>query len=387
MQYRYLHAEYLFTGEEIIPDGVLVTDSQGIVQDIVYDIPQDAKYYPGILSPGFINCHCHIELSHLKGRIAPNSGMVPFLMAIMEIRKNREQADENSMKLAMANMRKSGIVAVGDICNTAESIALKKRSGLYFHNFIEATGFVDGNASTRFTLAKNLLEQFLAELPRQRSSIVPHAPYSVSPTLFKLIGAEAKDAVISMHNQESEAEIEFLDGNGGALEKLYESFQIPIPSGNLRQGPVLADEYFSRAAKFILVHNVHTRVEEIQALNHPNAFWCLCPKANIYISGHLPPVNRFRDCGATIVMGTDSLASNDQLSILSEIKAIATSYSDIGIEEVLKWATLNGARALGIDNVFGSFEKGKKPGMVRIEYIDSTDQLGGIIDDRTLPGL
>ena len=119
----------------------------------------------------------------------------------------------------------------------------------------------------------------------------------------------------------------------------------------------------------VLVHNVHTTEEDIlfSKKSGQTIHWCLCPKANKYISDQLPPIDLLmkQECG--IVLGTDSLASNHQLSILAEIKTIQAHFPDITLETMLKWATINGAKALALDALLGSFEKGKRPGVVCVD--------------------
>ncbi len=378
MAYRYIHAEYLFTGEEIIPDGVLVLDAEGVVADISYTIPKQAEYYQGILSPGFINCHCHLELSGLRGEIAPGSGMVDFLLAVMKSRQQQATTQE-PIRQAMAAMRKAGIVAVGDICNTADTLVLKQQSGLTFHNFIEATGFIPENAAARFAHSYALWQKFSSALPGQPASIVPHAPYSVSEALLQLISGHSNNRVITMHNQESAAETEFLLSGEGELSRLFSSFNIPVEIRAYPQGPELVNSYFRSAASIILVHNVFTTSDDLRLADGENVYWCLCPNANRYIGNPLPPVSMFYEQGVNLVLGTDSLASNDQLCIHSEMQTIAQACPDIPIEELLKWATLNGARALGIADRFGSFAPGRRPGMVRMEYEESTGRIGKLI--------
>ena len=131
--------------------------------------------------------------------------------------------------------------------------------------------------------------------------------------------------------------------------------------------------YFKKAARSILVHNSFTSKEDIQAVEKemPNSFWCLCPNANWYIEKTLPPIDLLRSQNATIVLGTDSYASNWSLNIMDEIKTIQKHFSSIPLAEMLQWATMNGARALQMESSLGSFEKGKKPGVVLIEGVES----------------
>ncbi|MEO7984286.1 MAG: amidohydrolase family protein, partial [Bacteroidota bacterium] len=121
----------------------------------------------------------------------------------------------------------------------------------------------------------------------------------------------------------------------------------------------------------ILVHNVYTKEEDVLFTKLPvvncQLSWCLCPNANQYISRQLPDIDLLIKQDCEIVLGTDSLASNHQLSILEEIKTIGKHFPHIATEKMLQWATSNGAKALQLDSLLGSFEKGKKPGVNLID--------------------
>ena len=131
---------------------------------------------------------------------------------------------------------------------------------------------------------------------------------------------------------------------------------------------------FSSASSVILVHNTFTKQEDIDYVNQNKpkirlVSFCLCPNANLYIENTLPPVDMLIKNNCNIVVGTDSLASNHQLSILEELKTISKIFPGISTETLLQWATINGAKALQMEKSLGSFEKGKKPGIVLIENI------------------
>ena len=140
--------------------------------------------------------------------------------------------------------------------------------------------------------------------------------------------------------------------------------------------------YLNQAQRLILVHNTFTNADDLAfAQEHAAAhlsglFFCLCPNANLYIENRMPPVEMFIKANAQIVLGTDSYSSNWQLSIASEIRTIRKELPEIPLQLILQWATVNGARALERDDVLGSFEPGKKPGIV---LLDNTLQAKKII--------
>jgi len=143
---------------------------------------------------------------------------------------------------------------------------------------------------------------------------------------------------------------------------------------------------FKNANTSILVHNSFTSADDISAAKKqmPNSFWCLCPNANQYIEQTMPPIELLRSSGVSIIVGTDSYASNWTLNILNELKTIPQYNPQIPLEEMLGWATINGARALQMDKHLGSFETGKKPGVVIIENVAGDNNLLNAVSKRVI---
>jgi cytosine/adenosine deaminase-related metal-dependent hydrolase len=371
MTYRKFKADYLFTGEGLAPaDSVLITTDEGRVQDIVPAAMagEDVVVYPGILCPGFINCHCHLELSHMRGEIPERTGIVEFLTRVIRARAaGKPEGMEDRVAAAIAageqEMLDNGIVAVGDICNTADTLIQKRLGRLRYHNFIETIGFIDGGAQMRFDHSLRVLGELGA------GSIVPHAPYSVSPALFRLIAEQAKGTVLAIHNQEDESENEFLLSGRGEFTRLYDALGLDVSffHGTGRRSLGSWVGWFSPEQPVIAVHNVATNEEDLLSVAGRALSFCLCPNANLYIGGRLPDVELLVRSGCSIVVGTDSLASNHGLSILEELKALEQAFPGLDAGLLLGWATLNGAVALGMEAALGSFAPGKTPGVVLIE--------------------
>lgn len=380
--YRKFSADHIFTGQQLLAgDRVLVTDAHGRVQDIIdrQDAGDDVAYYSGLICPGFVNAHCHLELSHLKGVIPQHTGLVAFVQQVMSLRNASEEAKTAAMQAAEQEMLTGGIVAVGDICNTADSILTKQNSSLRWHHFIEVSGFVDAVADKRLQPMTELAAMFRTALAGQGTSLTPHAPYSVSKTLFQKLNAGTAGQLISIHNQEAAAENELYISKTGDFLRLYQNMGIDIGKFEATGKSSLQSflPYFSNEQRMLLVHNSFTGKDDLEAIRssgrEEEAIFCLCPNANQYIEGVMPPIKLLRENGAFIVLGTDSLASNQQLSVLEEMKTIQRESGDnIPLEEMLRWATSNGARALRLDEELGSFEKGKTPGLVLIDKMEGT---------------
>jgi cytosine/adenosine deaminase-related metal-dependent hydrolase len=370
--YRKLTADRIFNGHQFLPaNSVLIVDQNNRIIDIVKsaDAGEDIKFYEGILSPGFVNCHCHVELSHLKGMISKETGLIDFLLSVMGKREAEAEMISHAIEMAESEMIANGIVAVGDICNTNLSIPQKRKDKLYYHNFIEVSGFPLEVADKRFEQSNLLFEEF--STLHSNNSIVPHAPYSVSHVLLQKITDFEKNTIISMHNQEAQDENDFYRSKQGGFLELYKKLNITIDFFDPHNKSSLLTllPHFNEAQKLLLVHNLHTTESDILSAKEKyktqldNLFFCLCPNANKYISGDLPDVNLFVQQQCNLVIGTDSLASNEHLSIMDEINTILETNSTISMEDALKWATLNGAKFLGIDQQYGSFDIGKKPGI------------------------
>jgi aminodeoxyfutalosine deaminase len=361
-------------------DGVIALNHDGRILDVLPtdspDLPDasEIERHSGIICPGFVNAHCHLELSHMKGLLPEGTGLDGFIGGVVAHRDTDPEAIEAAMNEADAAMWEAGIQAVGDICNTTDTIEVKRGSRIRYHSFIELLGISPERAELVFERGKWLRDEFREA--GLAATLVPHAPYSVSEQLFRLVSNEKE--TVSMHSQETESENEmFVHGTGALLEKLR-SLGIPmdgfIPSGqsSLRTMlPLLAE-----CPGIILVHNTFTTADEMQWANgqHSGLFWCTCPSANLYIERKIPKVEDWLRNRAQVCIGTDSLASNHELSILTEMKLLAEHHPAIGFHDLLRMATLNGAIALGMERKLGSLERGKHPGVLLLQgmYADNS---------------
>ena len=374
--YQKFQATQIFTGTKLLEGPlVLITKKDGTIEAIVgvEEAGEQIQHFEGILSPGFINAHCHLELSHLKNKIGVNVGLQEFVKQIVAIRKVEEHIIADAIEKAEDEMFTNGIVAVGDICNTLDTLSVKEKHRLAYYSFIELYDLDPTRAYDKIKAGVIMQDAFQDKCIR--AALVPHAPYSVSFNLWKLLTNYFGSNTISMHNQETKDENEFFEKKSGSFLGMYERTKVSLDffeaTGQSSLQSVLP--YFKKAARSILVHNSFTSKEDIQAVEKemPNSFWCLCPNANWYIEKTLPPIDLLRSQNATIVLGTDSYASNWSLNIMDEIKTIQKHFSSIPLAEMLQWATMNGARALQMESSVGSFEKGKKPGVVLIEGVES----------------
>lgn len=376
---QYFSADYILpVAGDPIANGIVGVDDTGMITGLWRDSPiipaalerEKIKRFEGVIVPGFVNAHCHLELSHLQGRIPPKTGLVPFLQQVMEMRGTDEAVDEGksdgAMRQADRQMQENGIVAVGDHANSAVSVAIKQASPLYYHTFLELMGYEPSEAEDRLQSVLTVKKDF-GKLP---VSITPHAPYSVSKHLFHKFRSAIADTnnPISMHNQESEAENEYFRFKTGDFVRFFESLGKdsahfkPQGISSLRTIAALMPQ----RQRIQLVHNVFTSRKDAHIMSRlgRDVYWCLCPGANLYISDRLPSLDQLHEgSDFPITLGTDSLASNDRLCILSELKLLHKQYPELELKDTIHWATLNGAEFLGIADRFGSIEPGKRPGL------------------------
>lgn len=370
-------AQYIFTntGAPLIR-GIITTDDDGTIigiEDTGGDLKErsSVQFYNGIIIPGFVNCHCHLELSHMKGSIAKGKGLGDF---IKEIRNNRNNIDTNILSAARSadnEMYQEGIVLCADVCNNPITFDIKKESRIRYLNLLEVFGIDPEKADKRMDeLAKLAQAAEKLDLPFY---VVPHSVYSLSLPLFRLLRKKSENnAITSIHFMETAGEKQFLENRSGELMVSY------IESGLITSGLQIIDSHIDAVLKeitssgnLILVHNTFADRDTIKVIRkRGNIFWCLCPNSNIYIENQIPPVDLLLEEGCDLVIGTDSLASNTRLSILEEMKTLQKNLPSVGLEEMILWATLNGARALNEVSSFGSIENGKRPGLLLLQNVD-----------------
>lgn len=383
---KLIQADYIFpVSSPPVKNGILRTDNHGTVLELTD--PQKSGPLPeagtiqqlrGILCPGFINSHCHLELSHLKGKISEKAGMTGFIRELIALRNAvPEEEIQTAINQAEQDMMQQGIVAVGDISNSPVTFRQKSKGHLRYHTFIELFDAGQQQAKAAFEQGLLLRDMLLNLMPAGHScSLVPHASYTVSGSLFGLLNAYLSEhhAITSIHNQESRDEINLFSNQSGPLfDFLKRSGFAP---GFLWSQPginslKLSLNQLSSAEKLLLVHNTYTTEADINLTStfSKSLYWCLCVQANLFIDNHTPDIHLFQKHALKMTIGTDSLASNHCLSVLEEMKTISRLFPDIPLEDIVCWATLNGAEFFNFNAELGSFDPGKKPGINLIEEV------------------
>jgi len=389
---RKISADFIFPiSLEPIKDGVIVLDDNGKILSVDRREDHDVaslEIHQGVLVPGFVNTHCHLELSHMKGKVATGTSLIPFISSVVQFRDIPQEEIDAAIKKADQEMIENGIVAVGDISNKTDTAATKSKSSIRYYTFVEMFDFLqEAWAGGEFEKYKAVFDGQSDDGGNQKS-VVPHAPYSVSKKLFQLINeTNEANCTVSIHNQETPAENEFFVKKTGGFIDFYKNFQIAIddfqPTG--QRSIHYALQNMNPNARTLLVHNTTCTKEDIETAHNwsDQVYWATCANANLYIENRLPNYQLFLDANAKMTIGTDSLTSNWQLSVLDEMKTISKYQSYISFETLIQWATLNGAEALGFEKDLGSFEVGKTPG-VNLLNLDEDFKLNAVTEVKRL---
>lgn len=380
-------AKYVYTLEEVEPivDGFVELDDTGtvIATGKCPDISAEKDVFDGAIVPGFVNAHCHVELSHLKGKFTKGSGMAGFIDQINSLRDSvPTEIKKELLKAEMDKMWVAGVSAMADVGNCDDSFAAKVASPMYTRSFLEVFGTEPEDCFGVIAGARELKAK--AEAAGLDASINPHSCYTMSPQLVTAASAEGlSTGYLSYHSQESSQEEELIMYGRG---EMYENRR----RGGMSTPPVTGTsslEYFIdrllavHPAPFnehiLLVHNVClTEADAQKALAvMKNVYWAVCPLSNIFIHNALPSIPMMRRLSLNICVGTDSLSSNDDLDMVGELFCLQKNFPEVPVGEIFKWACLNGACFLGKEAQLGSIVGGKRPGIVGISAIDAEGRL------------
>lgn len=374
---RIISANSIFNGINFLSQEMaLVIDDFGILKDIVKKTEvqgSEIEHYDGIIAPGFVNAHCHLELSHLFSQIESKTGLIEFLKQVIAKRNNFNKKEQEDAAIeADFKMWESGIVAVGDISNIDTTFKTKANSKIYYHTFIELIGLNPLHSETIFEKGLSLLKQL--ENYNLIGSLAAHAPFSSSKLLINKIANynSSNNLAFSIHNQESEEETKFFAGRPSGINDLFDYLNIdinwftpPKTSSLLSYLDLIPNK------KSLLVHNTFCKEEDIIASKHKFINWCFCPGANLFIENTLPNCDLFLNHNQNWCIGTDSLASNQKLDMCFEASILLSKLPSISIESILKALTYNGAKALGIEDKFGKLIIGKNTGLNLIQHSDT----------------
>lgn len=347
-----------------------------------------------IVLPGLVNAHTHLELSWLRGRVPPGPDFLTWVGQLMGARTSFESPDDpvvmTAVRDAVRAMRASGTAAVGDIANaliTPSVLAQMDMPAVVFH---ELMGFrdTDGQAAVAASRARRAA----LESPGVRVVTAPHAPFSVSPELFRAIRDDARGAarpLTSVHVGESRAEVQLLrDGTGpwrDRLEALGVWRSGWVPPG---RGPAdyLCDLGVIGAGT-LAVHGVQLTDAELARLAACDATLVTCPRSNTWVGVGVPPVTRFLASGVRLAVGTDSLASAPDLNLFGELAELHRLAPEVAPARLVAAATRGGAEALHLADRFGVIAPGQDARLIAVAVPGGTQDpeaalVHGVTPDR-----
>ncbi len=349
---------YLFRAKVVIPvtrppifSGCVEIKDQKIVGIYPYkeikQTPPRAKIIDledMVLFPALANVHTHLELSALRFRVLPSGSFINWLHQVIKKRESLTPIEmAESARFALLELWREGISIVGDVGNTGITIPILNESplrGYYFEEILCFKGKIE-------------LKDRQSIHGRIKTTYSAHSPYTVNPIMIQAIKSHTRrhKTPFMIHCAESQEEVDFLlRGEGPLLNLLVsrgkwdENFTAKglTPVSYLESLGVIDENT-------ILVHCVHLTEDDLKILKKRNPIICLCPRSNLYTGAGIPKLPQLLAYGLRIVLGTDSLASVDRLSIFEEIRTLHAFYPEVPANELLLMATKMGAKALGFD--------------------------------------
>lgn len=374
-----VHADHVLPCDGApIADGAIVFDGTGAVVEVgpaCEVLPRHAgletNRVRGVVFPGLINAHTHVELSALRGKVAGGRGFVQWVDTLVTTRTESTPEDESeAVDLAVADLARSATVGVGEITNSLAAVAALARTGLAGCIFHEVLGLDRAVVMRRIEGLRAELEEKVPAWPSADLAYAPspHTLYTLHPDAAQALFASARDRGlrVSVHLAEHPSERRAVEQGDGPIPDWF--------AARFKQSPVfpkeplfdLAERVGALRPGVLLVHLTEARPDELARVAAAGASVCFCPRSNLYIEGKLPPLLEARSAGIDVALGTDSLASNNSLDVLEEAKALADRFPSVPAAELVQMATWNGARALGRSDL-GRFAAGARPGIYAVE--------------------
>ena len=380
MSCKRVTAEFVYTLESPQPirNGYVEYDETDGTIISVGSCAEGETVEPGALVPGFVNAHCHVELSHLHKKFRKGTGMAGFIDQINELRDwAGREAKAQLVQEWMDKMWADGVSAMADISNDDSSFDVKSSHKMYTRTFLEVFGsephMCEGVMAEVTELGR------VADKAGIDAAPTPHSCYTMSPQLLSASAAAGlAKGYLSYHSQESQEEEDLLRSGSGAMyeNRRRSGMSTPPVTGESSLKYFLDRLADAKPAPYdehiLLVHNVCLTQDDIDAAKKVmnNVYWAVCPLSNIFIHNALPPIPLMRRNGLAITLGTDSLSSNDDLDMVKEMYCLHANFPEVPMSEILTWASMNGAAFLSKEDTLGSLSAGKKPGVVRISEID-----------------
>jgi cytosine/adenosine deaminase-related metal-dependent hydrolase len=282
----------------------------------------------------------------------------------------------SAMALALEEMRATGTGLVGDISNSLAHLDVLEASGLEGVVFHEVIKFRAADAGGAVDEAVLRIEEAGAG-ERWRLALAPHAPYSVAPSVYRALAASRprlREARMSVHVAESREEVEFIGRGSGGWPDLLKRLGAWDPDWRAPEcSPI---EYLERLGfwdeRALAVHAVQASAADLAVLASRGVTLVTCPRSNAWVGAGVPPIEAFYGCGARVAIGTDSLASVEDLNLFSELAALHRIAPGVQPSSLLRSATLSGAEALGRGESHGAIARGRSAALIAVEVPPGT---------------
>lgn len=334
---------------EIGPYSLVRRTYQGPVQDLG----------PVLIAPGLVNCHTHLELSHLRGRTASGQGFAAWVRSLLA--NDPEGLDAASLEAACAELAGCGAALVLDVASRRpqQVSAALDRAGVDHLLLLESFGFAGAGGLDLPPGARDLPREFL----ERRCAVAGHSLATTRPESLRAAYAWCawRGRPFSLHLAEHEGEAEFLATGQGGFAALLRERVVPPDFAPPGCSPVsYADSLGLLGPLTLAVHCVHLSTPNIRLLARRRATVCLCPRSNAHIGVGRAPWERLRDEGVRLVLGTDSLASCPDLDLWNEVRYVLERFEGrLTLAEAVSWVTRNPARLLGREADLGTLEQGR----------------------------
>ncbi|MBC8032372.1 MAG: amidohydrolase family protein [Pyrinomonadaceae bacterium] len=364
-----------------VPDGALAVEGEQIVSvggraSLASRFP-DAElrdFGESAIIPGLINAHSHLELTVMRGFLEnEEADFFAWLKKLTTARLERMTDDDLYVSSAWGacEAARAGVTSVADASDSAnESMSALRDVGLRGIVFQESFGPDPRHAAEKFSNLKTKIARIRElETSLVKCGVSPHAPYTVSAPQLEMIAefATAERLPLMMHAAETAMESSLLrDGSG------------PFAEGLSRRGidwkaPGVSTIQYLKAhgilqTRPLLAHCIDVDDADIETLRETETRVAHCPKSNAKLEHGVAPFAKFLDAGIAVGLGSDSVASNNTCDLLEEARfALLTARSgssrdnrprELTAAEVLKTATMGGARALGLEAEVGELREG-----------------------------
>ncbi|MGK7345384.1 MAG: amidohydrolase family protein [Candidatus Nitrospinota bacterium M3_3B_026] len=314
-----------------------------------------------VVHPGLVNAHTHLDLSFLNGRLKPRAPFTEWIRALAAARAAAGgEAVDSGIRRGLARLMAAGTTLVGDISTDGRSIPLIMGAGLRSVVFHETLGFASRLADSRMAELRGRVESAPSS-PLLTHGVSPHAVYSVSPRLMRAVARYAVrgERPLAIHLLETPEEGLFSRKGTGPFRDLLESFGVFDPASVPRCSPMNAVKKSGALKGALVIHFNHPGRGGLAALEREGAKVVVCPLSNRWFGREMTaPVHDILDRKIPLALGTDSLASNTDLDVAAEARALMREYGDIGLAKAFEIATEGGAKALGFPEGCGTLRPG-----------------------------